>query len=113
MINVALPKGRLGEQVYALLADAGYSCEEILDKKTRKLVFENPEHTVRYFQVKPTDVGVYVERGAADVGIAGGKDGGALFVKGSAPRKVQGDLAEILIQEVRKIIKSEELRIKN
>ena len=71
MINVALPKGRLGDQVYALLAEAGYSCEEILDKKTRKLVFENDAHTVRYFQVKPADVGVYVERGAADVGIAG------------------------------------------
>ncbi|MBR2760509.1 MAG: ATP phosphoribosyltransferase [Solobacterium sp.] len=71
MISVALPKGRLGEEVYALLADAGYSCDEILDKKTRKLVFENKEHTVRYFQVKPTDVAVYVERGAADVGIAG------------------------------------------
>ena len=40
----------------------------------------------------------------ADVGIAGGKDGGALFVKGQEPRKVQGDLAEILIAEVRKII---------
>ena len=40
----------------------------------------------------------------ADVGIAGGKDGGALFVKGKEPRKVQGDLAEILISEVRKMI---------
>ena len=39
----------------------------------------------------------------ADVGIAGGRDGGALFVKGEAPRKVQGDLAEILIREVRRI----------
>ena len=41
----------------------------------------------------------------ADVGIAGGKDGGALFVKGQEPRKVQGDLAEILIAEVKKMIK--------
>jgi (E)-4-hydroxy-3-methylbut-2-enyl-diphosphate synthase len=40
----------------------------------------------------------------ADVGIAGGKDGGALFVKGQEPRKVQGDLAEILIAEVKRII---------
>jgi len=38
----------------------------------------------------------------ADVGIAGGKDGGVLFVKGQEPRKVKGDLAEILIGEVRK-----------
>ena len=40
----------------------------------------------------------------ADVGIAGGRDGGALFVKGQEPRKVQGDLAEILIAEVRRMI---------
>ena len=39
----------------------------------------------------------------ADVGIAGGKSGGALFVKGQEPRKVEGDLAEILICEARKI----------
>ena len=38
----------------------------------------------------------------ADVGIAGGKDGGVLFVKGQEPRKVKGDLAKILIGEVRK-----------
>ena len=71
MINIALPKGRLGEQVYTKLAAAGYECQEILDKKSRKLVFENKERGVRYFSVKPSDVGVYVERGAADVGIAG------------------------------------------
>ncbi len=71
MINVALPKGRLGDKVYEKLAAAGYECPEILDKKSRKLVFENKAGTVRYFCVKPTDVGVYVERGAADVGIAG------------------------------------------
>lgn len=71
MINVALPKGRLGNQVYALLEKAGYECPEILDKDSRKLVFENKEKGVRYFCVKPSDVGIYVERGAADVGIAG------------------------------------------
>ena len=38
----------------------------------------------------------------ADLGIAGGKDGGALIVKGKPPRAVRGDLAEILIQEVRR-----------
>ena len=38
----------------------------------------------------------------ADIGIAGGKDGGALFVRGEAPRAVRGDLAEILIQEIRR-----------
>ena len=38
----------------------------------------------------------------ADLGVAGGKDGGALIVKGQPPRAVRGDLAEILIQEVRR-----------
>ncbi len=36
----------------------------------------------------------------ADIGIAGGRDGGALFVKGEKPRVVRGDLAEILIHEI-------------
>ncbi|MBP3657380.1 MAG: ATP phosphoribosyltransferase [Clostridia bacterium] len=70
MINIALPKGRLGEKVYALLAQAGYPCPELLEDN-RKLTFENPEAGVRYFWVKPSDVAVYVERGATDLGIAG------------------------------------------
>ena len=39
----------------------------------------------------------------ADVGIAGGKSGGALFLKGQEPRKVEGDLGDALIQEVRRM----------
>ena len=69
-LNVALPKGRLGEKVYAMFAKAGFPCDELLDPK-RKLIFENPEAKVRYFWVKPSDVAVYVERGAADVGVVG------------------------------------------
>ena len=70
MINIALPKGRLGEKVYALLKNAGYACPE-LEESSRKLVFENLERGVRYFWVKPSDVAIYVERGAADIGVAG------------------------------------------
>lgn len=70
MINVALPKGRLGEKAYETLAAAGYDCPSILEKN-RKLTFENAANGVRYFWVKPSDVSIYVERGAADVGIAG------------------------------------------
>lgn len=70
-INIALPKGRLGEKVYEILAKSGYDCPEIMDKNTRKLTFENAEKGVRYFWVKPSDVAIYVERGAADIGIAG------------------------------------------
>lgn len=70
MINVALPKGRLGKEVYELFERAGYECPELLEDN-RKLIFENAEKQVRYFWVKPTDVTKYVERGAADIGIAG------------------------------------------
>lgn len=70
MLNIALPKGRLGESVYQLFADAGFPCPSLLEK-SRKLTFENPEAGVRYFWVKPSDVAVYVERGAADIGVAG------------------------------------------
>ncbi|MBR2547604.1 MAG: ATP phosphoribosyltransferase [Eubacterium sp.] len=70
MVNVALPKGRLGEQVYGLFEKAGLECPDILSD-TRKLFFENKEKGVRFFWVKPSDVAVYVGRGAADLGIAG------------------------------------------
>lgn len=69
-INVALPKGRLGEKVYAMFAANGYECPSILEQN-RKLIFENAEKKVRYFWVKPSDVAIYVERGAADVGVVG------------------------------------------
>ena len=70
MLNVALPKGRLGEKVYAMFDKAGFSCPAILEN-SRKLIFENEEMGVRYFWVKPSDVAIYVERGAADIGVAG------------------------------------------
>lgn len=70
MLNIALPKGRLGDQVYELLDAIGYDCRDIyLDN--RRLVFENEQTGVRYFLVKPSDVAIYVEHGAADVGIVG------------------------------------------
>ncbi len=70
MLNIALPKGRLGEKVYAMFAAAGYECPAILES-SRKLIFENEEKGVRYFWVKPSDVSIYVERGAADIGVVG------------------------------------------
>ena len=70
MLNVALPKGRLGDKVYHLLAGIGYGCPEDYNA-TRKLVVENPAAGIRYFLVKPSDVAIYVEHGAADVGIVG------------------------------------------
>ncbi len=70
MLNVALPKGRLGERVYAMFEKAGFECPSIKENN-RKLIFENETCGVRYFWVKPSDVAIYVERGAADVGVAG------------------------------------------
>ena len=70
MLNIALPKGRLGEKVYALFEAAGLECPSIRENN-RKLIFENPQKEVQYFWVKPSDVSIYVERGAADIGVAG------------------------------------------
>jgi len=70
MLNVALPKGRLGEKVYAMFEKAGFACPSIKEEN-RKLIFENEETGVRYFWAKPSDVAIYVERGAADIGVAG------------------------------------------
>ena len=70
MVNIALPKGRLGDKVYDMFEAAGFSCPS-LREPNRKLVFENAELGIRYFWVKPSDVAIYVERGAADIGVAG------------------------------------------
>ena len=70
MLNVALPKGRLGDKVYALLAESGCLAPEDYNA-SRKLVVEDKAAGVRCFLVKPSDVAIYVAHGAADVGIAG------------------------------------------
>ena len=70
MLNIALPKGRLGEKVYEMFEAAGFECPSIKEVN-RKLTFENVEKGIRYFWVKPSDVAIYVERGAADIGVAG------------------------------------------
>ena len=70
MLNIALPKGRLGEKVLGMFERAGYPCPAI-HEENRKLFFENEDLGLRYFWVKPSDVSIYVERGAADIGVAG------------------------------------------
>ena len=70
LLNIALPKGRLGEKVLAVFEAAGFPCPSI-HEANRKLIFENEAAQVRYFWVKPSDVAIYVERGAADIGVAG------------------------------------------
>lgn len=66
MITIALPKGRLGDKVYELFTN-----NESLLESSRKLVFESKENDIRFLLVKPADVAIYVEHGAADLGIVG------------------------------------------
>ena len=70
-LTFALGKGRLVEQTMELLNKCGIECEEILDKKTRKLIFTNEELKLKFFLAKGPDVPTYVEYGAADIGIVG------------------------------------------
>ena len=74
MVSIALPKGRLGNKAYGILQKCGYTVGELADD-SRKLVFENEESGVRYFLVKPSDVAIYVEYGAADIGVVGKRRG--------------------------------------
>ena len=74
MVNITLPKGRLGKKVYGMLEAAGFDCPGMREN-SRKLIFENEKTGVRYFRVKPSDVAIYVERGAADLGISGRRAG--------------------------------------
>ena len=100
MLNVALPKGRLGEKVYAMFEKAGFPCPSIKENN-RKLIFENQEVGVRYFWVKPSDVAIYVERGAADIGVAGGDGVGVIFRHGVPMERVKMDeIVPILIKEI-------------
>ena len=70
MLNIALPKGRLGDKVYALFDKIGYGANGSVGDD-RKLIIEDPGKQVRYLLVKPSDVAVYVEHGAADIGVVG------------------------------------------
>lgn len=70
MLNIALPKGRLGNKVYELFESIGYDCDEI-KSDNRKLIFENSDKKIRFLLVKPSDVAVYVEKGSADIGVVG------------------------------------------
>lgn len=70
-LTFALTKGRLAEQTLALFEEAGIFCEEMKDKKSRKLIFVNEEQRLKFFLAKGPDVPTYVEYGAADIGVVG------------------------------------------
>ncbi|MHB1295924.1 MAG: ATP phosphoribosyltransferase [Anaerolineae bacterium] len=69
-LTVALPKGRLQNQVLGLFSAAGHPVEESV-LAGRKLIFFDVPHTLRFVLAKPADVPTYVEYGAADLGIVG------------------------------------------
>ncbi|WP_026895422.1 ATP phosphoribosyltransferase [Clostridiisalibacter paucivorans] len=69
-INIALAKGRLGDKGYKILKDAGFQCKE-MEGNSRKLIFRNQNKKIMFVMVKASDVPVYVERGAVDLGIVG------------------------------------------
>ncbi len=70
-LTVALTKGRLAKKTMGLLEEIGIICEEMRDPDTRKLIFVNEEHRLKFFLAKGPDVPTYVEYGAADLGVVG------------------------------------------
>lgn len=67
---VAVPKGRVLEQLVPRLARAGIDGSVLL-AESRLLIRELPGSNVSFLLLKPDDVPTYVEYGAADVGIVG------------------------------------------
>jgi len=70
-LTFALTKGRLADKTLKLLNEIGISCDEMLDKETRKLIFVNEELKLKFFLSKGPDVPTYVEYGVADIGVVG------------------------------------------
>ncbi|WP_278847891.1 ATP phosphoribosyltransferase [Megamonas hypermegale] len=69
-LTIALPKGKLFYLAKDLFAKVGYSAEN-LEEKSRKLVITNDELKIKFIIAKTADVPVYVEHGAADIGVIG------------------------------------------
>ena len=70
-LTIALCKGRVANQTMELLENLGIKCDEIKDKSTRKLIFQDDVNKLRFFLAKGPDVPTYVEYGAADLGVVG------------------------------------------
>lgn len=70
-LTFALTKGRLASKTLEMLEKLGITCEEMKDKSSRKLIFVNEEHKLKFFLAKGPDVPTYVEYGAADIGVVG------------------------------------------
>ncbi|MBC3805373.1 ATP phosphoribosyltransferase [Acetobacterium fimetarium] len=70
VIRFALAKGRVAKKAIELLIELGYIFEDY-SEKSRKLIFTDTTGTIEFFLVKSPDVPIYVEKGAADIGIVG------------------------------------------
>jgi histidinol-phosphate aminotransferase len=69
-LRVALPKGRLLHPCLELFQELGCTgLRGILS--SRRLLWEEPEQGLSFMVIRPTDVPIYVEHGAADLGIVG------------------------------------------
>ncbi len=69
-LTIALPKGRLLTKCLELLQSAGIDTGNV-SEDSRKLIFSLADNGTRFVLMRPTDVPVYVEQGAADLGITG------------------------------------------
>ncbi len=113
-ITFALSKGRLTDLSINLLEGAGIDCTE-LKSDSRKLILSDEKNKIRFFLAKPGDVPVYVEYGAADIGIVGkdtlleeGRDLYEVLDLGFAkckmcvagPKELQGKMDSISINRV-------------
>ena len=70
-LTIALTKGRLAKKTLELLEKTGITCEEMKDPASRKLIFTDEKHKLKFFLAKGPDVPTYVEYGAAEIGIVG------------------------------------------
>jgi ATP phosphoribosyltransferase len=69
-LTIALPKGRLTDKAIGMFESIGIDCRE-LKEDNRKLILKDGSNKIKFFLAKPSDVPVYVEYGAADIGIVG------------------------------------------
>jgi ATP phosphoribosyltransferase len=69
-LRIALPKGRLLHFCLELFQDLG--CAGVMGVlSTRRLLWEEAEQGFRFMVIRATDVPIYVEHGAADLGVVG------------------------------------------
>jgi ATP phosphoribosyltransferase len=71
LLSLAVPKGRMAERTIELLTARGLIEPDFMDFDSRKLIFEDHKNALRFLLVKNADVVTYVERGGADLGVAG------------------------------------------